>query len=144
MGHHIRQRIVVGLMLAGLTFCVSHPAVGQSQPSDSDLAASLAAELEKAGVDLSSGELKEMLQGITNGGEAGEELAQSISRALMQATGDLDAVAAGQDPGPGLDQSEIDRLLASLPSTGDSEGALSRFLKERLEELEKAQQELAP
>lgn len=143
VSHPIRRRISLGLAVAGLTLGLSRPVMGQTDQSDTDLANSLAAELEKAGVDLSKGDLTAMLQGITNGGEQSEALARSISRALMQATSDLDAVAAGQEPGPGLDQSEIDRLLASLPSTGDSAGTLARFLKDKLQELEKAQQELA-
>jgi hypothetical protein len=134
---------VFSLMIAGLTLCLIHPAAAQTGHSDTDLANSLAAELAKAGVDLSGTDLKQMLQGITNGGQAGQELAAQISRALMQATSDLDAATAGQEPGSGLDQSEIDQLLKSLPSTGDSAGALSRFLKEKLQELEQAQQILA-
>jgi hypothetical protein len=125
--HRIRKRIV-GLMLAGLTLCLSHPAAGQAQPSDTDLAKSLAAELERAGVDLGGSDLTAMLQGITNGGQPGQELAEQISRALMQATSDVDAVAAGQDPGPGLDQNEIDAIIKRLPSSSDSAGELARFM----------------
>jgi hypothetical protein len=134
---------LLSLMIAGLTLGLTHPAAAQTDHSDTDLANSLAAELSKAGVDLSGTDLKQMLQGITSGGQAGQALAEQISRALMQATSDLGAAGAGQDPGPGLEQSEIDQLLKSLPSTGDSAGALSRFLKEKLEELEQAQQVLA-
>jgi hypothetical protein len=138
------RRIALGLVVAGATVGLTRPAEAQATPSDTDLANSLAAELEKAGVDLNSGDLKEMLRGITNGGQAGEQLAQHISRALMQATSDLEAVAAGQEPGPALDQGEIDQLLKSLSSPSGSADELSRFLEEKLRELEKAQEQLAP
>ncbi len=133
------RRIVLGLAAAGLTVCLSQPALGQAEWSDTTLANSLASELAKAGVDLDVGDLSEMVRGIANGGQAGQALAEYISRALAQATNDLEAVAAGQDPGPALDQGEIDELLKNLPSSGDSAGELSRFLKEKLQELEKPQ-----
>ncbi|HEY8258265.1 MAG TPA: hypothetical protein VIG08_11485 [Gemmatimonadales bacterium] len=131
--HRYRIR-VIGLTAALLAVGVCRPAFGQAS-SDSALANSLAAELAKAGVDMDAGDLKEMMQGITNGGQSSEALAEFITRSLAQATADLEAVAAGKDPEPGLDQTEIDDLLKSLPTSGDSASQLSRLLKEKLQEL---------
>ena len=140
-----RDRIrAIGLTAALLAVCICRPAFGQTAKEpptseDSALANSLAAELAKAGVAMDAGDLKEMIQGITKGGQSSEALAEYITRSLAQATADLEAVAAGQDPEAGLDQTEIDGLLKELPSSGDSTLQLTRFLKEKLQELKDAQ-----
>jgi hypothetical protein len=102
-------------------------------------AARLAQELSNAGISLNSDEINDLTNAITQGGQAGIALAESITTALSEAQSQQpnQGNTSPQNPATQLSQKQIADLITKLSTGNNSTLQISQILISKLNLLKK-------